>query len=91
MMHTKRRARLRQGFLWVYLAIWLLTMLGVRSAEPQWFGIPRWYWMSGLLILLMIPVNLLFARLAWPQPPDDPLERALAVRREVAGDERYSL
>lgn len=66
---AKRRAR-RRLMIVVYPVLWLLTLIGVRSAEPQLLGIPIWYLWAGLVMLLLVPVNAYFVRACWPDPSD---------------------
>jgi hypothetical protein len=54
----------------VYILLWLLTFLGVGAAEPQLFGIPLWYLWTGLIILLLVPLNAYFVRHCWPEGDD---------------------
>ncbi|MBS3933770.1 MAG: hypothetical protein KGZ35_05380 [Truepera sp.] len=66
---AKRRAR-RRLMIVVYPVLWLLTLIGVRSADPQLFGIPIWYLWAGLIMLLLVPINAYFVRYCWPEPSD---------------------
>ncbi len=65
----KRRAR-RRAMVVVYPLLWLLTFIGVRSAEPQLFGIPLWYVWTGLIVLILVPINAYFVRTCWPKGQD---------------------
>jgi len=63
-----RFGRLRQAWVWrIYPLLWLLTWVGVRSAQPQLLGIPAWYWGAGLAMLLLVPLNLYIVRVCWPR------------------------
>mgnify|MGYP000080907195 CR=1 FL=1 len=63
-----RFGRLRQVWVWgIYPLLWLLTWVGVRSAQPQLLGIPAWYWGAGLAMLLLVPLNLYIVRVCWPR------------------------
>jgi hypothetical protein len=64
--------RIRQVWvLGLYPLLWLLTFVGVRSSEPQIFGIPAWYLGAGLIILLLVPLNLYVVQMCWPRMRDD--------------------
>lgn len=59
----------RKRRLWaagLYAALYVLTFVGSGRAEPQLLGIPLWYWGAGLVVLLLVPLNWLFVRYAWP-------------------------
>jgi hypothetical protein len=51
--------------------LWLLTWVGSRSAQPQLWGIPAWYWLAGLAVLLLVPLNLYIVRVCWPRGGDE--------------------
>ncbi len=55
----------------VYLGVWLLTMLGIGNPDPQFLGIPRWYWWSALVIVFLTVVNAWFVSALWPQRGED--------------------
>ncbi|WP_457387436.1 hypothetical protein [Thermostichus sp. OS-CIW-31] len=58
---------MRQAWVWgAYPLLWLLTWVGSRSAQPQFLGIPAWYWGAGLAVLLLVPLNLYIVRVCWP-------------------------
>ncbi|MFQ3584348.1 MAG: hypothetical protein SNJ85_05360 [Cyanobacteriota bacterium] len=64
--------QVRQAWvLWFYPLLWLLTFVGIRSSEPQIFGIPAWYLGAGLIILLLVPLNLYVVQMCWPRMRDD--------------------
>ncbi|MCJ2541320.1 hypothetical protein [Thermostichus vulcanus] len=64
--------QVRQAWaLWLYPLLWLLTFVGIRSSEPQIFGIPAWYLGAGLIILLLVPLNLYVVQMCWPRMRDD--------------------
>jgi hypothetical protein len=64
--------RMRQSWvLWLYPLLWLLTFVGIRASHPQMFGIPAWYLRTGLIILLLVPLNLYVVRVCWPRMRDD--------------------
>jgi len=67
-----RFGRMRQAWvLWLYPLLWLLTFMGIRTADVQMFGIPAWYLWSGLIMLLLVPLNLYVVRACWPRSGDD--------------------
>ncbi len=66
MTQSERRRKRRAWMLFVYPFMWLLTFLGAWGTEPQLFGIPLWYLWTGTIMLLLVPVNFLFARYCWP-------------------------
>ncbi|MFS8898624.1 hypothetical protein [Synechococcus sp. H65.1] len=62
----------RQAWVWgIYPLLWLLTWVGSRSAQPQLWGIPAWYWGAGLAVLLLVPLNFYFVRTCWPRAGDE--------------------
>ncbi|PIK84651.1 hypothetical protein SYN63AY4M2_08970 [Synechococcus sp. 63AY4M2] len=62
-----RFGRMRQAWVWgFYPLLWLLTWVGSRSAQPQFLGIPAWYWLAGLAVLLLVPLNFYIVRVCWP-------------------------
>ncbi len=64
--------RVQQAWvLGLYPLLWLLTFVGVRSAEPQILGIPLWYLGAGLVVLLLVPLNLYVVHACWPRTQDD--------------------
>ncbi|MEN9202177.1 MAG: hypothetical protein Q6K92_00090 [Thermostichus sp. DG_1_5_bins_95] len=64
--------RMQQAWvLWLYPLLWLLTWVGVRSAQPQILGIPAWYLRAGLIILLLVPLNFYVVRVCWPRMSND--------------------
>ena len=57
--------------LFVYPLLWLLTFVGVWSAEPTLFGIPLWYVWAAVIVVLLVPLNAYFARACWPVEAED--------------------
>jgi len=34
-------------------------------------GIPAWYWLAGLAVLLLVPLNFYIVRVCWPRGGDE--------------------
>ncbi len=67
-----RFGQVRQAWVWgAYPLLWLLTWVESRSAQPQLWGIPAWYWVAGLAMLLLVPLNLYIVRVCWPRAGDE--------------------
>jgi uncharacterized protein (DUF58 family) len=65
-----RRVNRRLGLM-AYVVLYGLTLLGVARAEPRLWGVPAWYVWAGLMLLLLVPLNMWFARKAWPHAREE--------------------
>ncbi len=81
------RARRRRWLLACYVGLYALTLIGIRQDAPRLWGLPLWYVWTGIVLVLLVPLNLWFVRSAWPseEPSYDEADRD---RRPVLHPER---